>query len=711
MNEPRAIIDFESKSECDLKKHGSWKYSLDPTTRVMCLAFRLPYWSETEFGLWHPAFPESNIIEEDMFGNLDELLDWITEGLLVEAHNAWFERGIWTNILVPRYGFPAIRHRQWRCSAAKAAAHALPRALGGVAQALKLPIQKDDEGHVLMKKMCKPRKAKKAEKNAWLNENNAGKCVACKGKGTYKRKPCEACGGVGVFEGDVDAVPEMQTVWHESAQTLHELWAYCAVDVLAESGVSDAVPDLNPAETELYLLDQWINERGFCLDTDAVEAALVLIAEETAHLNGKLTEITGGKVTKATQRERMKKWFGEQGLILFDTKGATIDAELETATGVVRDALSIVRELGRSSTAKYQAMQRWVCPDGRVRGGLLYHGATTGRWSGAGVQPHNFVRGTIKDQVQLWDDIKTGDRDMLRTKYGSVMLALANALRGAIRAGSGRRLYVADYASIEARVLLWCAEDDIHLDLFRRGIDLYVDMASTIYNKPINKKEHPEERQLGKVAILGLGYQMGWKRFVEAALLMGGITITEELSKQVVAAYRAKYWKVAQMWEDQEHAVIQAVTMQGMRVPCGKVIWECDDRFLFCILPSGRKLSYPFPKIENRKTSWGEWKFMLTFETINQYNHQWERQATYGGKLVENIVQAISRDIMAEAMLRAEQSGVYAPVLSVHDELVAEAEEGLGDVKEFEQLLAQPPVWALDCPIAAEGYSTIRYRK
>jgi DNA polymerase len=709
--QPRAKIDFETRSTCDLKKCGSWRYSLDPTTTIICLAFRLPHWGKNEYGLWHPEFPALNLPELDLFDNLGELFDWIEEGRLVEAHNAWFERGIWTNICTTQYYFPTIRHEQWRCSAAKAAALALPRALGDVALALKLDTQKDEAGHTLMKKVSKPRKALKQEKAEWANDHDAGKCTQCKGKGTYKRKPCEKCGGVGSFEGDADdAVAAMPTLWHETPEILYDMWSYCGTDVLAEDGVSLSIPDLNAAETEIYLLDQKVNERGFQLDTEAVEFALKLIAEETKDLNARLAIITGG--LRATQRDKMQKWFAAEGLQLPNMQGATIDLALKDAPdGPIKHALTIVRELGRSSTGKYQAMQRWMCPDGRVRGGLLYHGAGTGRWAGAGVQPHNFVRGTVKDQMFLWDVLKTGDRDFIREQFGSVMLALANALRGAICAGPGKKLYVADYASIEARVLLWCAEDDEHLEIFRKGLDIYCDMASGIYKREINKKDHADERQLGKVAILGLGYQMGWGTFIDSAAGYG-ITLTEEFSKQVVNAYRQKFWRVVDLWNDMERCAIEAVSTRS-RVPCHRALWVYDEdsRFLYCQLPSGRRLAYPYPEVKGRQMPWGDFKLALSFEGVDPYTRQWKRQFTYGGMLVENLVQAVSRDIMAEAMLRAEEGGVYLPVLSVHDELVAEAVDGTGDVKEFEQLLTQAPVWASGCPIAAEGYSTYRYRK
>jgi DNA polymerase len=722
----RATIDFETRSECDLQEAGSWRYSLDPTTEILCLVWRLPYWEAGRTALWHPAFPHLGIPDafEDpqTIEDAEELCFWIENGGLCEAHNAWFERGIWTNILAPKYGFPLIPHRQWRCSAAKGASHALPRALGDVADALMLRVRKDDEGHTLMLKVCKPRKALKADKQAWLRQHNAGKCPVCKGKGTYKRKPCEECEGQGVFPTPIADVPPLPTLWHESADIFARVWAYCRMDVLAEECVSSALPDLNEQETELYLLDQAINERGFQLDEDAVSAALHIIDIEATRLNDELNIITLGAVERGTQRARLTNWLASKGLVLENTQAKTIadvlenDAEFLDPDALM--ALEILQDIGRSSTGKYERMRTWKCPDGRVRGGLLYHGAATGRWSGSGVQPHNFVRGTIKiSQDRLWDCLKRADLDEIRAltddktgqPIGSVMVALANALRGAICAAEGAQLYVADYAAIEARVLLWLADDD-HIELFRRGEDIYCDMATTIYERTITKKD-TTERQLGKATILGCGYQMGWAKFVAAAAAYN-VTITEEFSQRVVAAYRSTYTRVVELWYEQEAAAVEAVRT-GEPVTCGRITWSVEQpfgRFLYAELPSGRRLAYAFPQVASTMVH-GRWRQQLTFMSVDAKTHQWTRQKTYGGMIVENLVQAISRDIMADAMLRCEESGIYRPVLSVHDELIAEADMGTGDVKDYERLLATPPSWAEGCPIAAEGWVGTRYRK
>lgn len=487
--------------------------------------------------------------------------------------------------------------------------------------------------------------------------------------------------------------------------------------MLAEEGASEALRDLSPYETEVFLMDQALNEYGFQLDREAVEAAMALIEDRFSELNEELIQITGGRVQKATQRAKMREWLEEQGVFLPDTQGPTIDEALkdQSMPRAALRGLELMRALGRSSTAKYECMTDWASPrDWKVRGGLLYHGAGTGRWSGAGVQPHNFPRGDIKDQDAAWEDIKRWYRDRclesLEMLWGDSMELLSHALRGAIVASPGKVLYVADYAAIEARVLFWLAMDERALDIFRRGDCIYCDMATDIYKRPINKKDHPNERQMGKQAVLGLGYQMGAPKFVDTVAKYG-IALDEGFAKVIVDTYRGKYHRVKQMWWDQEEAAIKAVQHPGQTVPCGRVKWRVVGRFLYCRLPSGRMLAYCEPLVVERETPWGAKKPALTYMGVDAYTRKWRRQDVYGGLLVENITQAVARDLMADAMMRMYEGGVYFPILSVHDEAIAEADEGTGDVHEFEELMATTPDWAEGCPVKAEGWSGKRYKK
>lgn len=718
---PRATVDFETRSACSLKAAGPWAYSIHPSTDILCLVWRLPYWEEGRTALWHPAFLACEVEERWDWEDIEELVQWIENGGLVEAHNVWFERCIWRNILSSRYGWPSVPLAQWRCSAAKASAHALPRGLDDAASALHLKVRKDADGHKVMMRVSKPRKALKKEK--------------------------ETAAKAGISLPDI--------LWHEKTAEFEKLFAYCRQDVLVEEAVSHAMDDLSPSETQMFLMDGAINERGFQLDQGAVESALTLIASESVLLNKELSVVTNGYVDKATQRNNMKVWLDSEGLTLDDTQAATLDAVLlrSNLAPHVRRAVELMRALGRSSTAKYQAMANWAGVDWRVRGGLLYHGASTGRWSGAGVQPHNFPKGTAKKVGQkdgtpedidiLWKAIKEGDRDYIIANYTGIMEALSNGLRGAIVAGPGKTLFVADFASIEARVLLWLAGDDDALNIFRNHEDIYCDMAAAIYGRPVTKAD-AKERGIGKIAILGLGYQMGASKFVDTCA-KGGVTIIEDFycdvcghpdgrahekerhpftteddpdqmtAVKVVTAYRAKYWRVKQCWTDQEAAAIAAVVYRKP-VKCGPVVWHYRDipgrlPILFCTLPSGRRLSYVEPRVKSTLMPWDKYKDVLSYMSVNPLTRQWTRQAVYGGLTVENIVQAIARDLMAYGMQQTEASGIYQLVLTVHDEMIAEAEDGKGDVKKFEALMATIPDWAEGCPVEAEGWAGKRYRK
>lgn len=727
--QPRATIDFETRSACSLKACGTWRYSIDPTTEILCLAFRLPYWEPGRTALWHPAFRHLGIEEADCWDDIIELLEWIRGEGLVEAHNVFFEYCIWRNILCSRFGWPSIPHSQWRCSAAKAASYALPRGLEEAIAAMHVRVHKDTrktetEGVKVLKavhvsrKTRSPRKSLKKEREAW----------------------------------DKAGVPHPRVLWHESTDLFDALWAYCRQDVLAEEALSESLEDLNDHETELFLLDLHMNANGFQLDQEAVATALRLLDYESMLLNKELSVVTNGYVDKASQRENMKLWLSSEDCDLPDTQAATLDGVLTNPrlTPNARRAIELMRALGRSSTAKYQAMDFWMDPaDGRVRGGLLYHGASTGRWSGKGIQPHNFPKLSPKpvdtekkdpnDITTLWDALKTKARDYIVKRWRGVMEALSAGLRGAIVAPAGKVLYVADFAGIEARVLLWCAGDERGLDLFRSKADIYCDMASEIYHRPITKADD-KERGIGKIAILGLGYQMGPSKFVDTCE-KGGSPILEDVwceecgkgmrahrkerhpfcfaegesedtmtAVKVVEAYRAKYWRVKQMWEDQETAAIAAVES---RIPtqAGVVRWEYKAPFLYCYLPSGRRLAYMEPRVKLTMMPWGKEKAVLSHMGVNSLTHQWTRQTVYGGLLTENIVQAISRDLMADGMLRAMATGRYEIVLTVHDELIGEAQAGTGSVHEFEQLMSALPDWATGCPVEAEGWTGTRYRK
>lgn len=675
-NVPRATIDFETRSASPLPKVGPWRYATDPTTQVLVLSYRLPFWPQGKVKRWIPdIYREYGIMPT---GDPVELFEWIEAGGAIEAHNAMMEKAVWRAIMVGQYFWPDIPREQWRCSSAKASSYALPRSLEKACIAMQLPVQKDKEGHKLMMKLCKPRKPTKNDSR----------------------------------------------VWHGSREEFLRLFQYCDMDVLAEESFSHSLPDIMPMEQELWKIDQDINEYGLPIDKAFVERAINDLDTLKAKFNAEIVKITNGQVPKFTNRQKLLEWLNFNGLELDNTQAATFDALIAMPDDIpahVLRVISLVRMCGRASTAKYQAIVNRITANDRVRDILVYAGASrTSRWSGTGVQPQNLARGTIKDMEATIDHIMDSDLDELEEEYDDLFQLFSSALRGAIVADPGHELVCADYNAIEARGLFWVCDHQKGLDIFRdRSRDIYLDMAEAIFSKPkgtYNKKEHGKERQVGKVGILGCGYGLGAGKMVDYgnkafAAAKIDLVMDEPFAKMVVDGYRTTHRPVVEFWYACENAAFEAMRNPGKTVWVNKYIaFKKTNRFLFCRLPSSRLIPYPYPRLEMTESPFGE-KLTLTYEEVNSVTKKWERSKTYGGKLVENIVQALCRDIMGHAIYTCYKQGKYRPLLTVHDELVAQIKKGLGNVAEFEEMMCQLPVWAAGFPITAEGWLGARYRK
>jgi DNA polymerase bacteriophage-type len=784
---PRATIDFETRSVLDVTKVGAWIYSRHASTEVLCLAYKLPGWKRPK--LWHMAHPDIGIEASPL---PKELFQWIRRGGLVEAHNAEFEMCIWQNVCLAM-GWPAIAPAQWRCSAAKASAVALPRALNDLCVALGLPpdLQKDKRGKDLLRKYSRPKKLTKDEKLLW----------------------------------GVDAV-----IFNEDAEGLAELWAYCIQDVVAEEACSEDTPDLPPDELRLWQITVAMNMRGVMIDVELCEAALKLAGKAKAKANEELEALTGDvgslydgeeeSIGSGTQRAALKAWLEKhEGFTLEDTKGKTLEWYIERKRDLDGHPISakairileIIKEVNRTSTNKYKRMLQCVDTDDRIRGNLVYCGAErTGRFSGKGVQLHNLPKGRFtapkpkkpgadatpeqwaeykRRMASVMDDavaaVKSGDLAWCEAFYGDVMNLIASCLRGVVIAPPGKDLMIADYASIEARCILWLAGAMTALEVFKGGGDIYCDMASGIYGHEVTKdnarvisSSGATERDFGKVAILGLGYGMGWVKFLitlrtynirltraEVLNAVGAKVLakyTEKarkalwpnefdfsddkkwksakraaakihralrderekaedvlhelaLCKYVVDVYRSRYPEVPAFWKAQNNAAISAIRNKGQVIEAGRVSWQFKGRYLRCRLPSGRCLHYFKPEVVMAKNEWGNTSPSIRFIGRNLIG-RFERQATYGGKLAENITQATARDILGHAKRTLSAEWFWMDLLvSVHDEIIGEVDESPLDdregVKEFEAALADLPDSYEGCPIAAEGRRLKRYRK
>lgn len=584
----------------------------------------------------------------------------IDMGGIVEAHNAMFERALWESICVKKYGWPEIKPEQWRCSAALCARWGVPRDLKTAPMALGLQENKDTEGRAIMLQLSKPRKTKD---------------------------------GLAYLEDDTK---------------LKKLYDYCLQDVRTERAISHNFTQDFGFEKKVWALDQRINYRGVPVDRQGVENALELLALYAEQLDKEAKEITGG--IAVSQRDKLIEWANERSVGLQSlTKEAVADCLDWVQDKEVRRVLEI-RSQYKTSTAKYQRLLSSMSEGDRIRDAFVYYGALTGRWAGRLVQFQNLPKGSVaSDQI---DDVVASvvKKDIAKINAHEVapMLQLSSCIRGMIAAPNGKSLYVADFAAIEARVVSWLANCNLALDQFKKGEDLYVTMAAKIYN--VTEAEITKaQRQLGKAAILGAGYGMGHKTF-HRTCASWGMEVSEELAQSAIATYRSVYSEIRDLWRHTELAATNAIRY-GKPVTAGKVTWFMHDGNLHCKLPSGRSLTYRKARLRAKETPWGGESYELVYYGSREKGAKWVEIDTYGGKLVENITQAIARDLLAEAMLRLEDAG-YDIVMHVHDEVVCEVpDNSTKSLSEYEAIMAQVPTWAEGMPIDVEGWVGKRFKK
>lgn len=652
-------LDFESRSTVDIYECGAWAYSVHPTTEILCLAYQI------DGGQIKILTHDDFLMHKNLGWPCEDLMEAIREGSLMVSFNAFFEQCMWTNIMVKLYGFPRIPINRWRCVMAKALARALPRNLLDCGKALNADPLKSDKGKKVMMKLCKP------------NPKTGG--------------------------------------WNEDPEDLQALYEYCMDDVAAECAVDQLLPDLIPSEQTIWFLDQLINQRGVYVDIQAINKALEYVEVFTENLNEIVLDVSRGDLGGVSRRMEVLNWCKDKGVEIESYTKAEVSRVLDgELPNDVRTVLETKLQLGKTSVQKYQAMARSADEEGRIRDLLIYHGASTGRWAGKLIQPHNLPKGNVEDIDSAIEFLKTEAIDDFKCLYPDVMGTLSSAIRGMIIAPKGQELLIADYSAIEARVVLWLAGDEYGLKQFTEfdngiGEEPYVIMSKLIYGDNNISKAR---RQLGKAAVLGCGFGMGPDKFL-ATCLGWGISIDQTLAKKAVDTYRSSYRRVQLSWREQENAAIACVSTQ-QSVNCGKITWHLDGDVLLARLPSGRSLAYNNPTLEYVKTPWGEKKIALHFMGLMKVQGmnttKWVRQHTYGGKLVENLTQAVARDILAAAMLRCEMAG-FSVAFSVHDEIVSQVPIALADITAFEGLVSRLPLWATGCPIVAKGFKTTRYRK
>lgn len=591
-----------------------------------------------------------------------DFADAVRQGAIVVAHNYLFEWNLYLHKLRARTldGWPDIPLSQWSCTMARALVAGYPAGLEQISTAAHLAIPKDPGARDLMLRMARPRTTE----------------------------------------------PET-TWWHEtSPEHFTRLCAYCVTDVQAERLLDRAVPELSPRERMIFEADHRINQRGLHVDTTLVSRLHALAGQAREGLAVQLVRVTNAQVSTPNQVARLQAWLQGMQVQLPDLRRGTVARVLlrTDLAGGVRTALQARLDASRSSVAKLAAILSARSDDGRVRGCFQYYGAgRTGRWAGRRLQPQNLFRGSIPaDQVQgaltaiLKQDADVQDLEALFDD--SPMGVIASCLRSTIQARSGHKLVVVDLSQIEARVLAWLAGQQDAIQVFAAGQDIYVETA---------RKVGSASRQLGKVLVLACGFGMGPERFQQTA---AGFGLELGLSKciDLVAAWRETNKRIVDYWWD-THRALRRVTRQGGQERVGRVTFVRQPHKLLLRLPSGRSLVYRHPRIEPNDDN-GHDEF--TYMGPAGGGSGWTRLRSWPGKLVENIVQATARDVMADAMIELDQQGSNL-VGTVHDELIAEVLEQDAErvYREMVRVMAQTPVWASGLPMGAAGFVATRYQK
>lgn len=742
--------DFETRSKCDIKLHGLYRYATDPSTLPLMFAFGNRHIGRRIWRLDLSAFHAGTLPTMP-----EELGVFVTDPQFAwHAHNAAFEIAIWSEICHKRWGWPAIPNNRWHCTAAKGSAANQPRGLSNLALRLGLgeQFQKDKRGKDLINALSAPQKAQKVYLKPLLDEN--GKSVKDpadpKGRKTLKRINTKSVKylteqGISTFKLDDD--DKADYFFDENPELLDQLADYCIQDIVAEEAADAKLPAVTAAEREVWLLDREINQRGIPVDLELCEGALKIYHEEVNCAHEQMKEVTNGEVGKCTQREKLVVWLnnrvnfgeslGEEAVtqfladytehdILWDEM---VHPHLNPSDVMpkVLTALELRHLAGGTAVGKYKAAKNYSSSDWRVRDQLLYYGAATGRWTGKGIQPHNFKRAATPDEVFV-KGLQSGDHGlakfMAELEGKDVFKLLKSCLRGIIQASVGKKLIVSDFAGIESRVLNWLCRNEPKLNLFRKNEDTYIHAALPIYGVKFEditqynekkkkftiRKEFEVMRQIGKACELGLGYGMGANTFQVNARRAGNL-LEIEFANEVVEKWRANHKPVVDFWYRIEKAC-KFVLLSKNQTPRKKakvnsLVVFYDPRGYLCVqLPSSRILYYYDPIIDRAtgQIFYRDGGKMGKPENKGRIN-------TYGGKLTENIVQAIARDLLVYCLLLINSMG-YNIVFHVHDESVTEVDRDDQTAKgKIHAAMETLPDWAVGLPLAAETHEVIRYTK
>ena len=654
-------IDLETFSDVDLKKCGVYKYAESPNFEILLFGVSVDGGEVTVYDL-----ASGGTVPEGIIRALsdDSVIKW--------AYNASFERvclSVWLRRNYPQhfssYSIEGDTVRNylapssWRCSLVWGAYMGLPLSLEGIGKVLKLENQKMSEGKALIRYFCVPCKPTKA---------NGGRT-----RNLPEHDPVKWSTFISYNKRDVETEMAIQ-------QKLSKF----------------PVPDFLWEE---YHLDQEVNDRGIQLDMALVEQAIAIDERSREELSAKMRQLTALENPNSVQQ--MKEWLTKHGLEVDSLDKKAVKELLKTAPPELAEVLELRRQLAKSSVKKYQAMQNAVCVDGRARGMFQFYGANrSGRWAGRLIQLQNLPQNHMAHLEDSRNLVRSGDYALLSALYDSVPEVLSELIRTAFVPRDGYKFIVSDFSAIEARVLSFLAGESWRLKVFAENGDIYCASASAMFHVPVEKHgRNAHLRQKGKIAELALGYGGS----VGALKSMGALEIglAEEELQPLVDAWRTSNPNIVQFWWDVDNAV-KTTVRQRLDTETHGIRFRYRSGMLFIVLPSGRQLCYVKPKMGVNKFGGDS----VTYEGVGS-TKKWERIESYGPKFVENIVQAVSRDILMYSIRTLSHCFIVG---HVHDELIIECSMGVSLDAVCEQMGRTPP-WIKGLKLQADGYETMFYKK
>lgn len=652
------FIDVETYSSIDISKSGAYKYISSPDFEILIIGYALDNGPVNIVDL-----AQGQEIPEEFE---EALLD---SSCIKVAHNAVFER-----LSFKRIGYN-IPPEQWYCTSVKAAYCGLPLSLGDVSKVLNLTDKKLDTGKALIK---------------------------------YFSCPCKAT--------KINGLRTRNYPWH--APEKWEMYKeYNMFDVLAEREIflrleKHVIPDI---ERQMYVLDQHINDRGILVDTKLAESAIAVDTEYTDLLIQRAQSLTG--LENPNSPVQIRKWIEEQ------TGVSVSSLSKETMTDLLKDfadypqvieLLNIRKKLSKTSIKKYYAMLNCAMGDNRVRGTFQFYGANrTGRWAGRLLQLQNLSKNHISNIEVPRELIRARDWETVEMLYDDVADILSQLVRTALIAPAGKVFSVADFSAIEARVISWLANEEWRMEVFRGDGKIYEATGAKMFGVPIESiTKGSMLRDKSKISELALGYEGS----LGALKRMGGerMGLSDVEMMSLVRRWRDANPAIVRLWKEIDEASKRAVRLRmPVSCTCRNIIFDCDGEFMTIQLPSGRKLYYYGPRFKDKKIGKSTTPSkVLCYQGVVQETKQWGEIDTYGGKLTENIVQAISRDLLGFSMLQLDSEG-FPPVCHIHDECLVEVpEKNARDYYEdMARIMGTPPEWASDLPLRADGYVTPFYLK